>query len=90
MASFPTSTVLSCPHVMAVANDPRILALAGTYLGCKPTISQIEMGWSYPADAGQARYTQVFHRDYDDWRFLKLFVYLTAVYASAFVANVRG
>ena len=33
MASYPLRTVLECPQVLDVVNDPRVLALAARYLG---------------------------------------------------------
>jgi hypothetical protein len=77
LADFPLATVLNCPHVMELANDPRLLRLATTYLGCTPTISSIGLRWSYPAPAAAS--VQRFHRDTDEWRILKVFAYLTDV-----------
>lgn len=78
MAPYQLRTVLECPHVLRVVNDPRLLALAAQYLGCKPTLSSIGARWSMPRD-GDPEGTQVYHRDPDDWRFLKVFIYLTDV-----------
>ena len=55
-----------------------VLRLAAAYLGCIPTLSGLSAYWSLPG-AAPALYTQQFHRDLDDWRFVKLFVYLTDV-----------
>jgi hypothetical protein len=78
MASYPLAAVLACPGLLAAINDPAILGIASEYLGCKPTISSIGIRWSFPSPASPAE-TQLFHRDPDDWRFLKLFVYLSDV-----------
>lgn len=77
LGSYPISTVLECPHVIELMNRPDILGMAAAYLGCVPTISGLRIDWSYPGNG--AGYVQQFHRDYDDWRFLKLFMYLTDV-----------
>ena len=82
MASYPLATVLHCPHVLALANDPAVLRIATAYLGCKPTLSSVGLRWSFPG-TGEAEDIQCFHRDPDDWRFLKLFVYLTDVDAGS-------
>ena len=82
MASYPLATILECPHVLTLANDPAVIRIATAYLGCKPTLSSIGLRWSFPG-AGEAANTQRFHRDPDDWRFLKLFVYLTDVDAGS-------
>jgi hypothetical protein len=78
MAAYPLDTVLTCPHVLELVNHPAALRLAAGYLGCAPTVSSIGIRWSLPG-AGGGEATQRFHRDPDDWRFLKLFVYLTDV-----------
>ncbi|HEY0524102.1 MAG TPA: phytanoyl-CoA dioxygenase family protein [Stellaceae bacterium] len=78
MAAYPLDTVLTCPHVLELVNHPAALRLAAGYLGCAPTVSSIGIRWSLPS-AGDGDATQRFHRDPDDWRFLKLFVYLTDV-----------
>lgn len=75
--AYGLDSVLNCPHVVRVMSDPRILAIAGEFLGCKPTVSSIGIRWSFCAT--RSRMVQTFHRDLDDWRFLKVFVYLTDV-----------
>ena len=61
-------------------------ALSGTWptsnLGCKPTISNLSIWWSLVAD-GTAQEAENFHRDVDDWRFVKFFLYLSDVDADA-------
>jgi hypothetical protein len=64
--------------VMEIANDPAILKIVQEFLGAKPTISNINMWWSF-GGRKQAEHAQLFHRDLDDWRFCKLFIYLTDV-----------
>jgi hypothetical protein len=78
VASYEDADVLSCPHVLEIANDPRVLSAVGAILGCKPTISNLTVWWSV-GDGGDAQGAEFFHRDVDDWRFIKLFVYLTDV-----------
>lgn len=74
--------LIDCPHILALANSPSLLCLAGHYIGCKPTLSALGMRWSFPGtEAGSI--LQKFHRDYDDWRFVKIFVYLTDVDADS-------
>lgn len=77
-AAYSLDTVLRCPGLVGLLNAPRFLSLASSYLGCKPTLSSVGVRWTFPAAQGEARF-QGFHRDLDDWRFLKLFVYLTDV-----------
>lgn len=70
--------ILRAPHLLALANEPRILALVENFLGCKPTIGYLAAWWSYCTRVG-AQQAEFFHRDVDDWKFVKLFVYLTDV-----------
>lgn len=76
--SYPMETVLRCPHVLDLINHPQLIRMAADYLGCVPTVSGLRIDWSAPSD-GSPAYVQQYHRDHDDWRFLKLFVYLTDV-----------
>ncbi|MBK1659712.1 phytanoyl-CoA dioxygenase family protein [Paracraurococcus ruber] len=77
-AAYALDAVLACPHLLDLANHPAVLALAEAYLGCRPTLSSIGLRWSLPRPH-RCDDVQHFHRDPDDWRFLKLFLYLTDV-----------
>jgi hypothetical protein len=70
--------VLKAPYILELANHPKILSVLHQYFGCKPLISYLACWWSYPTEAGPQQ-AESFHRDVDDWRFIKLFVYLTDV-----------
>lgn len=70
--------VVAAPHLLEVANDPRILAAMHHYFGCPPLISGLSAWWSYPTGVAPQQ-AENFHRDVDDWSFIKLFVYLTDV-----------
>jgi hypothetical protein len=70
--------VVAAPHLLEFANRPEILAIAEAFLGCRPTIGYLAAWWSYPTTVGPQQ-AENFHRDVDDWKFLKLFVYLTDV-----------
>ncbi|MEB0165171.1 phytanoyl-CoA dioxygenase family protein [Glaciimonas sp. CA11.2] len=78
LAEYELRDILDCPHLLELANHPAILRLAGDYIGCKPTLSALGLRWSFP-DAGAGSGSQAFHRDCDDWRFMKVMVYLTDV-----------
>lgn len=78
MAEYSLADTLACPHLLALANSAPLVRLAAHYIGCKPTISAIGLRWSYP-QSGAGSGLQGFHRDCDDWRFVKVFVYLTDV-----------
>lgn len=70
--------VVDAPRLLEIANDPRILAALHQYFGCRPLISGLSAWWSYPTDVAPQQ-AENFHRDVDDWSFIKLFVYLTDV-----------
>jgi hypothetical protein len=77
-AAYPLDVVLACPGMLDVLNTPQVLQIASAYLGCKPTLSSVGVRWSFPRGRYRTK-TQEYHRDLDDWRFLKLFIYLTDV-----------
>lgn len=76
-AAYPLRTVLALPEMFGIMNNPFVLDLAAAYLGCRPTLSSLGIRWSLPGGTGND--VQLFHRDMDDWRSVKFFVYLTDV-----------
>jgi hypothetical protein len=78
LAEYSLRDIVRCPHILALANDSRLLEMAERYIGCKPTISQLGVRWSFPT-AGRRSDLQTFHRDSEDWRYFKVIVYLTDV-----------
>lgn len=78
IAHFRQDVVLDAPHALAIANDPAVLDAVQAALGCRPTIGYMAAWWSI-ASSEEGQHAELFHRDYDDWRFVKLFVYLTEV-----------
>ena len=78
VANYKREDLIAIPEILSLANDPKILNIAQEFLGATPTISNINCWWSM---AGKERpeQAQSFHRDVDDYRFCKLFVYLTNV-----------
>ena len=79
VAFFGHETIARAPGLYDIVNHPELLAVVARVLGGKPTIAYIPVWWSLPAGDGKALQAENFHRDVDDWRFLKLFVYLTDV-----------
>jgi hypothetical protein len=77
LADYQLETVLKCPHVLPLANSDFLIRTATQYLGCLPTISTLRIWWSFPGSRPET--THNFHRDRDDWRCMKLFLYLTDV-----------
>jgi hypothetical protein len=79
MGSYSLDTIVECPHLLEIANRSDVLAFVERYLGCPPIISAMRIDCAFPFE-GRAADVQHFHRDYDEWRFCKLFVYLTDVH----------
>jgi hypothetical protein len=78
MGVYDIAQIVAAPGVLALFNSPMVLDLAELYLGCKPTLDNIGGWWSY-TERAQAKGTQRFHRDWDNVKGFKLFVYLTDV-----------
>ena len=81
-AHFSAQDILAAPHLLEFANNSQVLDIVSHFLGAHPTISNIALWWSYPGHEAPEQ-AQFFHRDVDDWRFIKLFIYLTDVDESA-------
>src|SRR5271170_2794382 len=75
--------IFACPHLLEVANDPRLLQIVETYLGCPPTIYHLNAWWSFAHSGRVAPWSQVLHRDLEDLRFVTMFIYLTPVGATS-------
>lgn len=78
VANFHRKDLVKNKKILEIANDPGILRIVQQFLGATPTISNVNMWWSI-AGKSKAEHAQLFHRDVDDLKFCKLFVYLTDV-----------
>jgi hypothetical protein len=78
VADYDISNWNDFSEIVNIANSPEILKLAEGYLGCQPTISNMQLWWSFPGHE-KSEEAENFHRDVDDWKFIKLFIYLTDV-----------
>ena len=78
IAHHDAADIIHAPYLLDLANDPRILDVVSRFLGCKPTIGYMATWWSYATGIGPQQ-AENYHRDVDDLRFIKLFVYLTDV-----------
>jgi hypothetical protein len=78
VAHHSAQDILLAPYLLSIANRPDILAIVEGLLGCKPTLGYLATWWSYHTEKG-AQQAEHFHRDVDDWRFVKLFIYLSDV-----------
>jgi len=82
VANFSASSVVNAPYLHEAAMSPDILHLVSRYLGAPPTIPYLAAWWSY-AGREEAKDAQLFHTDFHDFKWLKLFVYLTDVTESS-------
>lgn len=82
VAPVETSRLVGAPELMEAVMSPRVLHRVARYLGVPPTVQTLIAWWS-PHGREQARDAQLFHYDFHDFKWLKLFVYLTDVDAEA-------
>jgi hypothetical protein len=71
-----------CGAIGAIAHDPLLNWIALKYLGSMPKLLGVNLWWTYPirpSRADQVKHAHYYHRDVDDFRFLKFFFYLTDV-----------
>jgi hypothetical protein len=80
IANYPMRAVVGCPHLATIASEPATVAAVARHLGALPTILGYTAWWSF-ADRAEPEDAQIFHFDLDDYRFCKLFIYLTDVAA---------
>lgn len=78
VADYLPAVILQCPHLFELANDPRVLSVIQRNLGCRPTLSLMNLWWSLQGHE-KPEQAEFYHRDVDEWRFIKLFMYLTDV-----------
>lgn len=70
---------LLCPNVIELITNERLAKVASSYLGCPATLSLVLPMWSFPQGENEPINMQLFHRDADDYKFVKFFVLLSDV-----------
>ncbi|MBQ4801412.1 hypothetical protein J8L88_01015 [Aquimarina sp. MMG015] len=78
VANYRRQDLSKFKEILNIANNTNVLEAVQDFLGAKPTISNINMWWSIPGKK-EAKQAQLFHRDVDNYKFCKLFIYLTDV-----------
>jgi hypothetical protein len=76
--SYTLADALAVPELFHLATNPRTMGIADSYLGCMPSVYSIHVFWTF-GKLEQPGHTHSYHRDFDDFRFLSLFIYLTDV-----------
>lgn len=72
--------VSSLPSVKKLIADKNLFSLVSLYLGAPASVYSTEAWWQYPMGADHVpSNAQLWHRDRDDFSFLKLFMYCTDV-----------
>lgn len=74
---YPPDLFLKNKTVVEKIANRTVISLAQSYLGCFPTLYSLNCWWH--KFTGQPYGTQKDHRDYDDFRFLAFFIYLTDI-----------
>ena len=80
-ASMVESCIHRSPLISRIINDPVLLSLAMFYLRCPIKLRSVSLWHSYVSSDGQAKgdLAQKFHFDLDEFRWLKVFIFLTDV-----------
>ena len=73
-----------CAAMRAVCESPQVHAIARAYLGAGAQLVSRQLWWTFPTQADEKtrkKAAHFYHRDIDDWAFLKFFFYITPVQA---------
>ena len=77
---FDAKDTANCPYIFDVVNDPYLVETLSTFFGCPYKLDYITAWWSFKNSSTEpSEKTQYFHRDIDNFNFVKLFIYLTDV-----------
>ena len=77
MARTDTKTNILCPFVIDLMTSDSIISLVSEYLTAPATLNCIFPLWSFKEETPNPINMQLFHRDADDYKFVKLFILLT-------------
>jgi hypothetical protein len=81
VAQYDASAVANAPHLRNLTLGPRVFPVIWNYLGVPPTLPYLLSWWSLHG-RNVARDAQLFHVDSHDFKWVKLFVYLSDVDAT--------
>ncbi len=71
-----------CPAIDLIIRDPLVQLIATRHLGSVPMLVGTSLWWTFPVEASREdrmNHAHFFHRDVDDFKFVKFFFYLTDV-----------
>ena len=72
----------ACAAIDQLSKDPALLRIATEFIGAPARFVGANLWWTFPvqaSDEDRDRHAHFFHRDVDDFRFLKFFFYVTDV-----------
>jgi hypothetical protein len=70
---------LLCPNMIDLITNEKLTKTASSYLGCPATLSLVLPMWSFPQVTENPINMQLYHRDADDYKFVKFFILLNDV-----------
>lgn len=73
--------LIGCSHIKDIVSDPVILSIVSHYFRCSAELKDLSFWHSFPTITGQPETdaAQLFHYDLDEFKWLKLFIFLTDV-----------
>ena len=77
MARTDTKTNILCPYMIDLMTSDKLISIASEYLSAPATLNCIFPLWSFKESQPSPINMQLFHRDADDYKFVKLFILLT-------------
>lgn len=79
MKYYKTEDLVANELILRGANNSNLKNILSSYFGCNFKLDWIWSWWSYADENLNSIGPQLFHRDYESFNFLKVFVYLTDV-----------
>ena len=77
---YDIQTTANCPNIFNIVNDDKLTEILSTYFNGPYKLDYIATWWSFKnLNQSPNEKTQYFHRDIDNFNFVKLFLYLTDV-----------
>ena len=70
---------LLCPKMIDLITNEDIIKKASSFLNAPATLSLVLPMWSFPCEEKNPINMQLFHRDADDYKFVKFFILLSTV-----------
>ena len=70
---------LRCPHMLELITNDKVINLASSFLGSPATLTNLLPMWSFKSHHDEPINMQLFHRDAEDYKFIKIFIFLSDV-----------